>query len=85
MGSAAAARAAASVIDHGRGLTMGHRMLQEPKTMSERHGRYYGPRAVPCACGSNEAYWHGPDGMREYACDRCWERMQRERRADKGS
>jgi hypothetical protein len=43
-----------------------------------RHGVYYGPRAVPCACGSTEAYWHGPeDGAREYACDACWELRQK--------
>lgn len=44
--------------------------------MSERHGRYYGPRAVPCECGSTDAYWHGPpSGARTYVCDRCWRRI----------
>jgi len=27
---------------------------------------------VPCACGSHDAYWHGPeDGARVYCCDVC--------------
>ncbi len=39
--------------------------------MSQRHGVYYGPRAVPCECGSRDAYWHG-DTLRVYACDACW-------------
>lgn len=40
-------------------------------------GAYYAQRVVPCECGSREAYWHGPeDGLREYACDPCWQRME---------
>ncbi len=34
-------------------------------------GAYYGPKAVPCECGSREAYWHG-DTMRVYACSACY-------------
>jgi len=38
-----------------------------------RHGVYYSPKAVPCECGSTDAYWHGPeDGARVYCCDACW-------------
>jgi hypothetical protein len=30
---------------------------------------------VPCACGSTEPYWHGPEhGTRIYCCDPCWDR-----------
>lgn len=45
-----------------------------------RHERYYGPRAVPCACGSHEAYWHGPDAYRTYSCDACYEIQQQAER-----
>lgn len=39
------------------------------------HGRYYTPTAVPCECGSTEAYWHGPEsGQRQYCCDPCWKK-----------
>lgn len=35
------------------------------------------PKYVPCACGSHDAYWHGPeDGLREYACVRCWNALR---------
>ena len=38
-------------------------------------GVYYGPRPVPCECGSACACWHGdaavPPG-RVYACVPCW-------------
>ncbi len=37
----------------------------------QRHGIYYGPKVVPCECGSTEAYWHGPEGLRTYSCNRC--------------
>ncbi len=30
------------------------------------------PKYVPCACGSHDAYWHGP----EYACDPCWNALR---------
>ncbi len=34
-------------------------------------------RTMPCECGSHDAYWHGPEyGLREYACDACWRRLQ---------
>jgi hypothetical protein len=43
-----------------------------------RHERYHQPKAVPCECGSTEAYWHGPEtGLREYCCDACWARQQK--------
>jgi len=43
-----------------------------------RHEQYYQPRAVPCECGSMEAYWHGPkEGQREYCCDACWRKRTR--------
>jgi hypothetical protein len=33
---------------------------------------------VPCPdCGSHDASWHGPETLRHYACDRCWERRNR--------
>lgn len=33
---------------------------------------------IPCACGSREAYWHGPeDGARAYCCDPCWQAQLR--------
>lgn len=53
-----------------------------------RHGVYYGPRAVPCECGSTEAYWHGdaakPPG-RVYCCDACWARTKGVKKAKKSS
>ena len=36
------------------------------------HGTYYGPKIVPCECGSREPYWHGENGLRVYCCDKCW-------------
>ena len=55
------------------------------RDLSKMHGnarRPQGPPStVPCACGSHEAYWHGPeDGLREYACDACWRRRKAPRR-----
>ena len=32
---------------------------------------------VPCACGSTDARWRGPLGLRVYCCDRCWLRLER--------
>lgn len=41
-----------------------------------RHGVYYAPKAIPCDCGSTEAYWHGPEGgLRVYCCKDCWARI----------
>ena len=40
-----------------------------------RHGIYYQPRALPCSCGSSNAYWHGTAAIapgRQYSCPRCW-------------
>jgi hypothetical protein len=40
-----------------------------------RHGVYYQPKAVPCECGSTDAYWHGTVS-RVYCCDACWKAIK---------
>jgi hypothetical protein len=41
-----------------------------------RHETYYQPRTFDvCGCRRRGAYFHGPE--KEWACDRCWRKLDR--------